>query len=139
MRFPVVFDYDSPPTASPTVYCDDNSDCADQEDGLKSCNDGVCGVEFCFDNGNSSDCVSDGYVCQSGFICVPSCEDIPCEDADLTCGSDGLCYQTDICEDDSDCEAPFNTCFQNVTGTFDADDIPVSSSVCGTTCSTDGM
>jgi len=98
----------------------------------------LCGIETCFDDG-TAECVTDGYVCQNDFICVPGCEDWGCEDVGLTCGTDGLCYQAEMCEEDADCDSPFNTCLYNVTGLlFDTgDELPVTSSVCVTTCETD--
>jgi len=128
------------------ISCDDDYDCDEMPDGLKQCNMDtyVCGPEFC---SNSTDCITEGYVCQSGLMCVPDCNDWGCEDlgnGTLACGADGLCYQVDMCDDDSDCSGMTNKCFMNfseiiddVSGGFPVTLPAVTNNVCGNECTTD--
>jgi len=112
--------------------CSSDSDCEDMEDGLKMCNDETnqCGPEFCSD---SADCISDGYVCQSSTICVPGCDDVPCDDP-LECGSDGLCYIAEMCDSDEDCEdIPFAPTCINI----DLGEEQLVDHICGATCNND--
>jgi len=113
-------------------YCDSDADCTDNPDGLKMCNNETyqCGPEFCSD---STDCISDGYVCQSEFVCVAGCDDVPCDDP-LTCGDDGLCYVMELCEDDSDCVETFAPTCLNISVDLGSQG---PGSICGATCDDD--
>merc|ERR1719242_2520166 len=119
---------------APTA-CSSDSDCDDMQDGLKMCNDetGQCGPEFCSD---STDCISDGYVCQSSTICFPGCDDVPCDDP-LECGDDGLCYIAEMCDTDEDCEdIPFAPTCINITA-VDLGEEQLVDRICGATCNND--
>jgi len=104
----------------------------------------ICGPETC---SSTSDCISDDYVCQSGFMCVPDCKVYGCQNdptGSLQCADDGLCYLTSVCEGDSDCDdLPGEdawTCLNLSTSAISDFPIPNAgnfTSMCGVQCDTD--